>query len=34
MKLTQSTIVAFGIVASLATSVFAGQAPPARPAGG
>jgi hypothetical protein len=29
MKLTQSTIVAFGIVASLATSGFAGQAPPA-----
>jgi tetratricopeptide (TPR) repeat protein len=34
MKLTRSTILAFGIVASLSTSVFAGQAPPARPAGG
>ena len=34
MKLTPSTIVAFGIVASLATSVSAGQAPAARPAGG
>jgi tetratricopeptide (TPR) repeat protein len=29
MKLTRSTIVAFGIVASLAASGFAGQAPPA-----
>ena len=34
MQLTQSTVVAVGIAASLATSVFAGQAPATRPSGG
>ena len=34
MQLTQSTMVAFSVVASFATSVFAAQAPAARPAGG
>ena len=34
MRLIESTIVAFGIVASVATSLFAGQASAVRPAGG